>query len=270
VDAPDTRYAWNDDDALAYQVVGDGPADLVYLQGYLSNVILNWEHPAFAHFARELSRFSRLIVMDRRGLGCSERFTPADIPPVETLVDDLRAVLDEAESERPIVFATGDCGFIATLFAATYPDRLAGLVLYGLEPSLRLSDDAPWGTTDEQFQDALRRTCHSLDGHWSQTKNPTLTADEKGLEWCVRYERVSLSPGGCYADGRRFWETDVRDVLPSIHVPTLVLHRDGDRETDVRGSRYVASHIRAATLVEVPGGDHFPWAGNQEAVVREV
>jgi class 3 adenylate cyclase len=270
VDVPDTRYAWNDDDALAYQVVGDGPADLVYLQGYLSNVILNWEHPAFARFARELSRVSRLIVMDRRGLGCSERVTPADIPPIETLVDDLRAVLDEAESERPIVFATGDCGFIATLFAATYPDRLAGLVLYGLEPSQRLSDDAPWGTTDEQFEEGLRLTCHSLDGRWSRTKNPTLTADEKGLEWCVRYERVSLTPGGCYADGRRFWETDVRDVLPSIHVPTLVLHREGDGETDVRGSRYVASHIRAATFVEVPGEDHFPWAGNQEAVVREV
>ena len=131
MEIPDIQYAWNDDDALAFQVVGDGSADLVYVQGYFSNVILNWEHPAFARFARELSRFSRLIITDRRGLGCSERFTPADMPPIETLVDDLGAVLDAAGAERPTVFATGDCGFIATLFAATYPDRLAGLVLYG-------------------------------------------------------------------------------------------------------------------------------------------
>jgi pimeloyl-ACP methyl ester carboxylesterase len=109
VERAETRYAWNGDNSLAYQVVGDGPVDLVYLQGYLSNVELNWEHPAFARFARELGRFSRLIVTDRHGLGCSERFTPADIPPIEALVDDLLAVLDAAGSERPAIFATGDC-----------------------------------------------------------------------------------------------------------------------------------------------------------------
>jgi class 3 adenylate cyclase len=270
MDVPDTLYAWNDDDALAYQVVGDGSADLVYVQGYVSNVILNWEHPSFTRFARELSRFSRLIVTDRRGLGCSERFTPADLPPIETLVDDLRAVLDAAEAERPVVFATGDCGFIATLFAATYPDRLAGLVLYGVSPTWRLSEETPWGLTDEEAEEALRRICHSLDGYWSRRTNPTLVADEKGFQWCVRYERVSNTPGGCYADGRRFGETDVRHVLQSIHLPTLVLHRQGDPETDVRASRYLATHIRTATYVEVPGRDHLPWAGDQEAIVREV
>ena len=113
VERPDIRYAWNGDDSLAYQVVGDGPVDLVYIQGELSNVILNWEHPAFTRFARALARFSRVIITDPRGLGCSERFTPRDIPPIETLVNDLQAVLDEAGSERPAIFATGDCGFIA-------------------------------------------------------------------------------------------------------------------------------------------------------------
>jgi class 3 adenylate cyclase len=270
MDASDIRYAWNDDDALAYQVVGDGPADLVYLQGYISNVILNWEHPAFVRFARELAQFSRLIITDRRGLGCSERFTPADMPPIETLVDDLGAVLAAAEAERPTVLATGDCGLIATLFAATYPDRLAGLVLYGSAPTWKLSEETPWGMTEEEEEEGLQRICGLLDGYWSRTKNPTLTADEKGLEWCVRYERVSLTPGGCYADGRRFWDTDVRDVLPSIHVPTLVLHRDGVPDTDVRASRYIASHIHTATLVEVPGPDHLPWAGDQKPIVREV
>jgi class 3 adenylate cyclase len=192
------------------------------------------------------------------------------MPPVETLVDDLRAVLDAAGAERPTVFATGDCGFIATLFAATYPDRLAGLVLYGVAPTWRLSEEAPWGLTDEEAEESLRRICHNLDGYWSRKSSPTLTADEKGFEWCVRYERVSLTPGGCYADGRRFGDTDVRNVLRSIHVPTLVVHREGDPQTDVRASRYLASNIRTATVVEVPGSDHLPWAVEQEAVVREV
>lgn len=220
-------------------------------------------------FRRELARFSRLIITDRRGLGCSERFTPADIPPIETLVGDLRAVLDEAGSVRPTVFATGDCGFIATLFAATYPDRLAGLVLYGAVPTWKLTDETPWGMTHEESEEGLRQICHNLD-YWARTKNPTLAADEKGLDWCVSYERVSLTPGGCYADGRRFEETDVRHVLPSIQVPTLVLHRAGDPEKDIGGSRYLASQIRTATFAEVPGGDHLPWVGDQEAVVREV
>jgi pimeloyl-ACP methyl ester carboxylesterase len=127
VEQPETRYAWNGDSALDYQVVGDGPTDLVYLQGFLSNVILFWEHPACARFLRELSRQSRVIVTDRRSPGCSERFTSADIPPIETLVDDLRVVLDAAECERPAQYATGDCGFIAMPFAAAYPERSAGI-----------------------------------------------------------------------------------------------------------------------------------------------
>ena len=146
------------DDSLAYQVAGEGPVDLVYLQGFLSNAVLNWEHPAFARFARELSRFSRLIVTDRRGLGCSERFTPRDTPPIETLIDDLRAVLDETASERAAIFATGDCGFIAMPFAATYPDRIAALILHEAAPTWRKSDEIPWGWTDDQLEESASST----------------------------------------------------------------------------------------------------------------
>jgi pimeloyl-ACP methyl ester carboxylesterase len=179
VERAETRYAWNGDDCLAFQVVGKGPVDLVYLQGQLSNVILNWEHPAFTRFAHALARFSRLIITDRRGLGCSERFTPRDIPPIETLVDDLRAVLDEAGSERPAIFATGDCGFIAMPFAATYPDRVASLILHETSPTWRKSE-IRWGKTDEELEEAVNSSC-SLDGNWSQKTNPSLTSEADGL-----------------------------------------------------------------------------------------
>jgi pimeloyl-ACP methyl ester carboxylesterase len=268
VESLETRYASNDDGWLAFQVVGEGRTDLVYLQGFSSNIILNWEHPAFAHFANALARFTRLIVTDRRGLGCSERFTPRDIPPIETLVDDLRAVLDEAGSERPVIFATGDCGFVAIPFAATYPDRVRALVLHDVAASWSRSDEIPWGNTDAELQQDTELSC-VLDGYWSKKANPSLTSDAAGLEWCRKYERVSIARGGCLADGWRFGRTDVRGVLPSIQVPTLVLHRADDPDSTLHG-RYVASHIRGAELVAVPGFDHFPWAVHGDAVIKEV
>jgi class 3 adenylate cyclase len=268
VERAETRYAWNGDDSLAFQVVGEGPVDLVYLQGQLSNVVLNWEHAAFTRFAHALARFSRLIITDRRGLGCSERFTPRDIPPIETLVDDLRAVLDEAGSERPAIFATGDCGFIAMPFAATYPDRVAALILHEANPSWRKSEEIPWGWTDEELQESTQNAC-ALDGSWSQKNNPSLACDADGLAWWIRHEQASIARGGCLADGWRFNQTDVRGVLPSIQVPTLVLYRREDAKAAL-DSGYLSSHIRTARLVDLPGFDHFPWAVHQDTTVREV
>jgi class 3 adenylate cyclase len=268
VERPETRYAWNGEDALAYQLIGEGPVDLLYLQGFGSNVIVNWEHPAFSRFARELSCFSRLIITDRRGLGCSERFTPRDIPPIETLVDDLSAVLDAAGSERAAIFATGDCGFIAMPFAATYPERVSALILHEATPTWRKSDDTPWGHTDAEMQASIRDAC-TLDGRWSQRFNPSLTSDADGLAWCIRYERLSLAQGGCLADGWRFARCDVRGVLPTIYVPTLVLHRRDD-PISVLESGYLSSRIRGARLVSVPGSDHFAWAAHADTIVQEI
>jgi pimeloyl-ACP methyl ester carboxylesterase len=266
-----TRYAWNGEIALAYQVMGDGPVDLVYLQGYLSNVDLNWEHPALARFLRELSGFSRLIVTDRRGLGCSERFTPADSPPIETLVDDVLAVLDAVGSERPVLLATGDCGFLAVFFAASHPERLTAVVLYGASPRWTRSADTPWGMTEAQLEaDVVSMRERWGSGSWACEANPSLCLDGRGVEWCAKYERCSIAPGAAYSEALRFAETDVRGILGSIQVPTLVLHRTDDPEHWVDGGRYLAAHIPAARFVELDGSDHFPWAGGQASVLGEV
>lgn len=263
-------YAWNGDASVAYQVVGDGAVDLVYLQGEVSNVIVNWEHPACARFLRDLSRFSRLIVTDRRGLGCSERFTPVDIPPIETLVDDLRAVLDAAGCERAAIFAVGDCGFIAMPFAAAHPDRVAALILHEADATWRKSDEISWGLTDEELEAGAKRVCLGPWDYWWRVHNPSLAADPSTLSWCAKYTALSITPAGCLADSWRFGQTDVRGVLPSIQVPTLILLQRTERPAEAQASAYLASRIRTARLVELPGADHFPWSANPDAVVREV
>jgi class 3 adenylate cyclase len=271
VNRQEALYAWNGDASVAYQLVGDGPVDLVYLQGQVSNVIVNWEHPACASFLRGLSRFSRLIVTDRRGLGCSERFTPVDIPPIEALVDDLHAVLDAAGCERAAIFAVGDCGFIAILFAATYPERVAALILQEAHPTWRKSDEIPWGATDEEMEVGAKHVCLGPWEQWWRIENPSLAADPSTLSWCVKYTALSITPAGCLADSWRFGQTDVRGVLASIQVPTLVLVQRPERSA-AQASAYLASRIRTARLVELTGGggNFFPWAANPDAVVREV
>jgi class 3 adenylate cyclase/pimeloyl-ACP methyl ester carboxylesterase len=251
-------------------VVGGGPHDLLYMQSSISNVEVNWENPHLASFLRELGGLGRLIVADRRGLGCSERFTPGDTPPIETLIDDVLAVLDEVGSERPVFVATGECGLFACPLAATHPERLAALILINATPAWRRSADAPWGRTEAMMEESFR-WCQANwgTGAWVQRANPSVR-EEQELQWFGRYERLAQSPGALYAEAQRFAETDVSAVLPSIQVPTLVLHRSGNREERVEGGRYFAAHIPGASFVELDGHDHFPWIGNQAEVIREI
>jgi class 3 adenylate cyclase/pimeloyl-ACP methyl ester carboxylesterase len=267
------RYAWNGEVALAYEIVGDGPVDLLYLQGSISNLEVGWENPSLARSLHRLSETARLIVTDRRGLGCSERFTPADTPPIETLMDDVLAVLEAAGAERPVLLATGDCCFFACPLAATYPDRLQALVLFNPAPTWRRTDETPWGRTEEQLEASFRWVQANLgNGSWTRRANPSLgTRKEQELEWFGRYERLAQAPGALYAEARRFAETDVRGVLPSIQVPTLVLHRtDNSEEGPVEGGRYIASRIPGATFVELDGGDYWPWIGDQASVMQQI
>ena len=271
VTSAEVQHAWNGEISLAYQVIGDGPLDLLYMQGSISNIEVNWEHPPLARFLRELARMSRLIVSDRRGLGCSERFTPADTPPIETLMDDVLAVLDAAGSERPVLLATADCGFFACPFAATRPDHLAGLILFNAAPTWRWSADTPWARTEEQLEESFRWVQANLgNASWTRRANPSLAADDADLPWFGRYERLAQAPGALYSEARRFADTDVRNVLPSIQIPTLVLHRRDAVEEPVDAGRYLAAHIPGARLEELPGADHYPWVGDQLPLIRAV
>jgi len=214
---PSIEYAWRGEVSLAYQVLGTGPIDLVYLQGYLSNVEINWEHPHLARFLRELASNTRLIVTDRRGLGLSERFTPADTPATEVLMDDVAAVIAAAGSQRPVLFATGDCGPVAMHFAASHPEQVGGLILYGTHPTVRKTEDTPWGLTErESVEEAEWLRDRFTSGEWMVRTNPSVASRKGDVEWGARYERLSLTPGAVYTESLRFSETDVRGVLTAI------------------------------------------------------
>ncbi|HET9213952.1 MAG TPA: adenylate/guanylate cyclase domain-containing protein [Gaiellaceae bacterium] len=265
------EYAWNGETSLAYQVLEGPEPGLLYLQGYLSNVELNADHPPFARFLRELARINRVVVADRRGLGCSERFTPADTPALEDLLADVSAVLDAAGCNRCTLFATGECGPLACLFAATFPDRISALVLWATAATWKVSEETPWGHSSEEHEAAARVIRDHLgDGSWTRARAPSTITGEAGMAWARRYERLSLTPGSVYWEGVRFAETDVRGVLSSVHVPALVLHRKDDPEEPIESGRFLASRLPRATLEELEGGDHFPWAGDQRPVLLAV
>jgi len=267
VERPETRYAWNGDVALAFQVVGAGLVDLVYLEGYASHVDMNWESPRYAAFLRGLAEHARLIVTDRRGYGCSDRFAPPEVPEIDTTTDDLLAVLDEAGSKRAVVFATNFTGYLGAHFAASHPDRTIGLVLESPLVATHRTPDIPWGLTDEWYErliDEIRADWGSA--RWHQP--PGLDAIER--EWYPRWQRASVAPGSLIAEcHRRF---DFSGVLSSIHVPTLVLaDADGDGLVAPENARYVAQRIPGAELVELHRNHvQLPWYDGADEVVSEV
>jgi pimeloyl-ACP methyl ester carboxylesterase len=273
---PETRYAWvNEHVAIAYQVVGDGPVDLVYLQGYASHVDMNWEWPPIARFLEALAGMSRLIVMDLRGQGLSERFAPPEVPPLETLMDDVNAVLDAAGSERAVVFATDECGFVAMPFAATYPGRCIGLVLWSAAPAWVRDDELAWEWDEERWAKAV----DDVRSGWGATErakhdfeevSPSLSADPGAAEFWARFERAAGTPAASAAAVIKWSRTDIRSVLPAVHVPTLVMHARDDPVESVESARYLAAHIRGARLEIVPSKDHVVYASHQKAVLASV
>lgn len=264
----ETRYAWNDDVSLAYQVVGEGPTDLLYLQSYCSNVDMNWESRHLAHFLRGLARHARLIVTDRRGWGCSERFTPGYVPDVDVLTDDIQAVMSAVGAEQASILATYESAIVASLFAAVYPDRTKSLILVDPQVTYLPTDETPWMPTLARWQEQIelvRKTWGTSDW-WDAPPG------EEG-EWFSRYARASVTPGGLAAELGSYLETDVRAVLPSIQMPTLVLvDTDAFYEVLPETGHFVASKIPAARVVEQSsrGGHHFHWYARGEAIVDEV
>jgi class 3 adenylate cyclase len=273
---PDTLFAWNDGAALAYQVIGTGSEDLVYRQGWLSNVELNWDHPIMARFLRSLAVRRRLIVMDARGSGCSDRGSPRDVPPLELQMEDLVAVLDAAGSRRAVLIGTNDQAFVACMAAAAYPERTAALILYEVSANFTWTEETPWEWTDEQWdaQEArfftwAARTAEQAR-HDVQTDFPSVAGDASYIDWWRRYGLLSGGIGAGLAQARLYRWTDIRDILPTIRVPTLVLAQPGHPEPSWSpAAQFVARRIPGARLVDLPGGDAGLWL-NAEPAVRAI
>jgi class 3 adenylate cyclase len=269
VTARETRYAKNGDVHIAYQVVGDGPLDLVYVPGWISHLEYAWEEPSHARFLERLASFSRLIMFDKRGTGMSDR--EVDVPALEERMDDVRAVMDEVASERAAIFGISEGGNMSVLFAATHPDRTVALVTFGIFAKRIRSEDYPWAPTPEERQ----RWYESLEREWGgpaelRTLAPTVAEDERFARWWATYLRHGASPRAALTLARTNTQIDVRDVLPTITVPTLVIHRTGDRDVKIEEARYIAGRIPRARLVELSGEDHLAYVGDQDAVLDEI
>ncbi len=267
---PETRYAKAPDGtSIAYQVVGDGPVDLVYASGIWSNVELMWEDPSWAHFLERLAKFSRLIVFDMRGVGLSDR--GPEPPVLELQRDDVGAVMDAVGSADAIVFGGARAATMAMLFAATHPDRTKALVLYAPVAKTVSTPDFPFGKSPEEQRVFFERFVREVGtGQNLELQAPSVASDDRFVKWWARFERLVASPSAYEELGQIFTDVDVRDILPAIHVPTLVIHRKDDAIVLERQARYVADQIQGATYVEFPGEDHLPFVGDAEVIVDEV
>jgi class 3 adenylate cyclase/DNA-binding winged helix-turn-helix (wHTH) protein len=265
----ETHYAKSGDVHIAYQVVGQGPLDLVLVPGWVSHLESAWEHPALARFLKRLASFARLILIDRRGTGLSDRVT--EVPSLEERMDDVRAVMDAAGSEHAALFGISEGGPMCILFAATYPERTRSLVLFGTAARIMRSDDYPIGIPEDRFEDFAEHIAAGWGtGVSIDVFAPSVADDAAFRRAWGRIERFSASPAGIKTLMRMLYETDVREVLPSVRVPTLVVHRSGDLAMRADGARHIADHIPGARYVELAGDDHFPWVGDGDALVDEV
>jgi class 3 adenylate cyclase/alpha-beta hydrolase superfamily lysophospholipase len=264
--APETLYARSGDLHIAYQVVGKGPTDLVYVPAWISQVEHYWEEPTIARYFERLAAFSRLIMFDRRGTGLSDPLPRA--PTLEEQMDDVVAVMDAAGSEQAALYAQLEGGAMAALFAATHPERTKALVLYEAMPRMSWAPDYDWALRPEE------RTAHLTDrwGDGSRLRGlaPKSATNPRFLEWFARLERLAASPGTAAKLMMMNAQVDVRAVLPSISVPTLVLHRTGDRFVDIRHSRYLADHIPGARYIELPGEEAIPFGTGNEPQLDEI
>ena len=268
---PETRYARSGDVNIAYQVIGDAPLDLVFVMGWISHLDYFWREPNFARFLRRLSSFARLIVFDKRGTGLSDRVPLSELPTLEQRMDDVRAVMDAAGSKRAALLGVSEGGPMCSLFAATYPERTSALVMIGTYAKRIYDADYPWAPTLEQrqkFFDVIRADWGKPVG--VEDRAPSMAGDPAFRDWWATYLRMGASPGAALALTQMNAEIDVRPVLPTIRVPTLVLHRSGDRCLKVEEGRFVASRIPGARYVELPGADHLPFVGDQEQILGEI
>ena len=269
---PITSYAKSGDVSIAYQVLGDGPRDVVYVPGWVSNIEVMWEDPGYARFLNRIASFSRLITFDKRGTGLSDAVPTEDLPSLEVRMDDLRAVMDAAGSRSATLFGHSEGGNLSVLFAGTCPERTDGLILVGSYAKRLRSDDYPWAPTREERAaetEQIERTWGALQGV-DEVYAPSRAGDEAFLNWVSRYLRLSASPKAAAALNMMNTTIDVTTLLPAIRVPTLLLYRVDDTDVRIEEGRYIASRIPDSRLVELPGADHFFWAGDAEPMLQEI
>jgi len=264
---PKTRYARSGDVHIAYQVVGEGPFDLVFVPGIISHIDLFWDDTDTAQLFRRLAGFARLILFDKRGIGLSDR--PFGWPTLEERMDDIRAVMDAVGSESAAILGVSEGAPLSILFAATHPERCQSLGLYGGFARMARSENYPVGVTEEVILGTFERCAR----HWGEPGlmrllAPTLWASGAKRDFWGRFERSAASPGAILEAIRMNLEIDVRDVLPQIRLPTLVVHRSGDLAFPPEVGRYMADGIPGARFVEIPGNDHAFWV-DPEPIVGE-
>jgi len=271
---PPVRYTKVSAVQLAYQVLGDGPRDLVFHLGFPSHLELQWDHPAVARFYQRLATFSRLILFDRRGTGLSER--GLDMHGFDDRMDDILAVLDSVGSERCGHIGVAMGGRLALLFAAIYPERTTAVATIAGHPAtFRVEPDYPWGTTQEHLDQIIESVLEGWGGVGSiqdllALVAPSVADDPFTRVWWLRFIRSAMSPREVAEDLRALVGVDIREVLPNIRVPTLILHRTDDRMADIRAGRYMAERIPEARFVELPGEDDLPFFGDQDALLDEL
>jgi pimeloyl-ACP methyl ester carboxylesterase/DNA-binding winged helix-turn-helix (wHTH) protein len=269
--SPPTQYARSGDINIAYQVLGDGPLDLVFVMGWVSHLEYFWTEPSFARFLRRLSSFARLILFDKRGTGLSDRVPVDALPTLEQRMDDVRAVMDAVGSKRAALCGVSEGGAMAALFAATHPERTAALVMIGSYAKRIRDASYPWGPTEEQREAFLEEIAQQWGGPVGlEERAPSMAGNPEFRRWWAAYLRTAASPGAAVALTRMNSEADIRSILPAIRVPTLVAHRTGDQCLLLEEGRYLADRIPGARFVELPGVDHLPFVGDQDAILDEV
>ncbi len=268
---PLTQYAKSGNVNIAYQVAGQGPVDLIYIPGWVSNIDMMWKDPKIAPFLMALCQFTRLIVFDKRGTGLSDRVDTTCT--LEVRMDDIRCILDAVASKKAILFGHSEGGTIACLFAATYPERIISLITFGIFAKRKYSIDYPWAPKAEErkvFYDTIKNNWGNSKKMGLEWLMPSLINDKKYYDWFSSYLRSAASPGAALALAIMNTEADVTNVLHTIKSPTLVIHRTNDKDALIEEGKYLANLIPNSRFVELPGVDHLFWVGDSFLVLAEI
>ncbi|MEO1614416.1 MAG: alpha/beta fold hydrolase [Planctomycetota bacterium] len=265
------RYARSGNINIAWQEIGEGPIDIVFVMGWVSHLEWFWKDPSFASFLRRLASFSRVILFDKRGTGLSDKVPVNELPDLESRMDDVRAVMEAAGSNQAVLCGVSEGGPLCALFAATFPEKTIALTMIGSYSRRLWAEDYPWGPKPERREAFLEDIAQNWGGPLGlEERAPSMAADKRFREWWASYLRMGASPGAAVALTKMNAQIDIRPILSSIRVPALVLHRTGDRCLRIEEGRYLAEQIPGATFVELPGDDHLPFVGDAAGVIDEI